>query len=231
MHIDGQSSKSLVKSVESLMHRMQCHQERPHPVNDCLLCAGMLSAIPDDSMSQVGRAPSLAAIPGMIRSFPGLLRDRGGLECAPMNALKYSAANTTAVPNLNMTVKICTCFLTRYENKKRRTANYLLYFLHALAAGDAHHWPGDSGLAKSALETRMDRNCRVVITAAKSRAPNFLIVCNMNSCPAQASAIQIEKEPPEQRMQHDDSLRSRCRKSVCAKCALTYCCRKRKDKD
>lgn len=60
----------------------------------------------------------------------------------------------------------------------------------ALAGGDAYHWPGESGLAKSALDTRMDRNCRVVMTAAKSKAPNFLIVCKMKSCPAQASARQ-----------------------------------------
>ena len=29
----------------------------------------------------------------------------------------------------------------------------------------------------------MDRNCRVVITAAKSNAPKHLIVCRINSCP------------------------------------------------
>lgn len=60
----------------------------------------MLSAIPDDSISQVGIAPYFAAIPGKVWSMPGLLTGRSGLECAPMNALKYSAENTTAVPSL-----------------------------------------------------------------------------------------------------------------------------------
>ena len=49
----------------------------------------------------------------------------------------------------------------------------------------AHHWPLESGLPNRKLDTRMDRNWRVVMTAANSSAPKLLIVCRMNSWPAQ----------------------------------------------
>lgn len=47
----------------------------------------------------------------------------------------------------------------------------------------AYHWPSESGLPKRRLDTRIDRNCRVVMTAANISAPKVLIVCRINSCP------------------------------------------------
>ena len=35
----------------------------------------------------------------------------------------------------------------------------------------AYHWPGDSGWRNSALDSRMERNWRVVMTVANSSAP------------------------------------------------------------
>ena len=51
-------------------------------------------------------------------------------------------------------------------------------------ATGAYHWPKVSGCAKRAHDSRMDTNCRVVITVAKVSAPKALMVWMMNSCPA-----------------------------------------------
>lgn len=66
--------------------------------------------------------------------------------------------------------------------------------LRMKGADRAHHWPGERGLAKMALETRMDRNWRLVMTAANSRAPNFLMVFRMNSWPAQTRVLPITRQ-------------------------------------